>query len=425
MSDPFACNEYNAVSRRKFLGGTAAAIAASSLPAFLPKVAFAQGTSTKDVLIFIQLIGGVDALTVCVPHGDPIYYSSRPTLAIPQPGSGSQFAAIDLDGYFGLPQCLNPLKPIFDNGHLGIIHAAGRDNWTRSHFDAQFMMQSDSINLTDGGWIARHLASSSQTYADAEFRGFAFTDTTPVTMVKGQQVVSTSRPESIAFGAGYADDAEIAATISRMYSRVKDESRGVVRDSKRTIDALSPLNLGSYSSAASLPYPDTLIGNALRSSAGMIKGGIGVEVLQIDWPGWDTHAGQGSVGGLLHNMLRTLADGLAAFYADMEASGRTDWTIVLLSEFGRQVEENGSQGTEHGSGGTLLTLGPNVQSGIHTTWPGLEIENRRDGVDIMPTTDYRDVLGELLRNRLHNGNVSYVLPSKPVENTGAKWFKAA
>lgn len=395
------------------------------LPTIAPKIAFAQSTSVKDVVVLIHLMGGADALTFCAPHGDPLYYQSRPTLAIPQPNSGSSKRAIDLDGYFGLPQPFVPLKTIFDSGDLGIIHAVGRENWTRSHFVAQTELQTDSPEFSVGGWVARHLASSPRLKEDAAFRGFSFSQATPPSMQLAQQVISTMAPSSYDMAAGYADDPEIIRTITRMYSRVKDDTQSLVRDSKRTIDTLKSLNLDSYISGAVPGYENTFIGNNLRYSAAMMKAEVGVEVLQIDWFGWDTHANQGSVDGAMDNMMGELARGLSSFYADMEASGQTNWTVVIMSEFGRQVAENGSNGTDHGTAGCILTMGPNVVGGIHTDWPGLEVENRKDGVDLKPTIDYRDVIGDLVQCRLQNGNVDKVILSREVSRSPQGYFNAA
>jgi uncharacterized protein (DUF1501 family) len=425
MSNHNACPEYRTISRRQFVSGASLLAAAAALPGIAPRISFAQGTSVKDTVILIQLRGGADPLTFCPPHGDPIYYQVRPTLAIPQPNSGFSDAAIDLDGYFGFARSFEPLMNAFNDGNLGVINAVGRANWTRSHFDAQNWMQTDMTNLNEGGWLSRHLASSEQIDLSAPFRGVAFSDATPLVLSRGGQVSSMGSATNFSFDASFPDDLEVANTIRRLYSRVRDESRDIVRDSSRAIDTLHGLDVATYASASNLTYPNSYIGNSLKATAAMIKGEIGVEVLCVDTYGWDTHGNQGSRSGALANMMTDLANSLAAFYADMESTGKTNWTIVVMSEFGRQVEENGSRGTDHGTAGTMLTMGPNVVGGIHADWPGLEVENRYEGVDLAPTKDYRDVLGDLVQCRLQNANTDYIFPSKAISHQPLGYFEAA
>jgi len=425
MSDANACPEYRSLSRRQFVSGASMMAAATLLPGIAPRIAFAQSTSVKDTVILIQLRGGADPLTFCPPHGDPIYYQARPTLAIPQPNSGHLDAAIDLDGYFGFAKSFEPLMTAFQDGNLGVINAVGRANWTRSHFDAQNWMQTDTLALNQGGWLSRHLASSEQVDLNAPFRGLTFTSATPLVLSRVGQVTAVNNVDNFHMNANFPDDQLVQDTLRRIYSRVRDETRDIVRDSSRAINSIASLNVSGYSSSAGTPYPDSYIGKSLKSTAAMIKAEVGVEVLCIDKHGWDTHGNQGSRSGVLANMMTDLANSLAAFYADMEAAGKTNWTIVVMSEFGRQIEENGSLGTDHGTGGTMLTIGPNVIGGVHVDWPGLEMENRYDGVDLAPTKDYRDVLGDLVQCRLQNGNTDYVFPSRIIPNEPLGYFEAA
>ncbi len=160
--DQHACKEYNELSRRQFLGnaGKAAAVAAFAF-AWLPKVAFAQDyDSARDVIVSIYLRGGCDGLTMCVPYAEDSYYTYRPTLAIPRPDSGDPNRAIDLNGFFGFPQPLQPLMEAYQNGDLLVVHATGSNSGTRSHFDAQRFMEigkpGDSTLFT--GWARSALA---------------------------------------------------------------------------------------------------------------------------------------------------------------------------------------------------------------------------------------------------------------------------
>src|SRR5262249_54256222 len=139
--DPHACAEFNALSRRDFLARTTAAALAAATPAWLPRVAYAQTDSSRDVIVCIFLRGGMDGLSVVPPYGDAAYYSLRPNLAIPRPDSSNANRALDLNGFFGLAPAMGALLPAYLAGHLLILHGTGSIDPTRSHFDAQHFME--------------------------------------------------------------------------------------------------------------------------------------------------------------------------------------------------------------------------------------------------------------------------------------------
>src|SRR5712692_9570203 len=151
-------------TRRIFLKGSAMAmVGAGSAPLWLQRAVYAQDSPSprKKVLVAIFQRGAVDGLNVVVPFGEARYYDLRPTLAIPKP-DGTADSAIDLDGFFGLHPALGPLKPIYDAGHLAIVHAAGSPDPTRSHFDAQDYMESGTPGrkATADGWLNRALPAA-------------------------------------------------------------------------------------------------------------------------------------------------------------------------------------------------------------------------------------------------------------------------
>jgi uncharacterized protein (DUF1501 family) len=142
----------------------------------------------------------------------------------------------------------------------------------------------------------------------------------------------------------------------------------------------------------------------------LIKAEVGLEVSAIDVGGWDTHFAQGSVNGQMPNLMKDLAAGLAAFHADMQ-SHMQNLTVVTMSEFGRRASENGSLGTDHGHGSMMMLLGGHVDGGkVHGQWPGLGEGQLMGPGDLAVTTDYRDVLSEVLMKRLNNPATSDVFP---------------
>ncbi len=175
------------------------------------------------------------------------------------------------------------------------------------------------------------------------------------------------------------------------------------------MDTLQKLDPTNYQSPITT-YPDSEFGLALKQTAMLIKSEVGLEVSAIDLGGWDTHFTQGSMTGLMPNLMKDLAEGLAAFHADM-ADHMNKLTTVTMSEFGRRAYENGSLGTDHGHGSMMMVLGGNVDGGkVHGQWPGLGEGQLIGPGDLAVTTDYRDVLSEVLIKRLNNTATSDVFP---------------
>jgi uncharacterized protein (DUF1501 family) len=180
------------------------------------------------------------------------------------------------------------------------------------------------------------------------------------------------------------------------------------QDTLSILDTLQQLDPVKYQSQAA--YPDSEFGLALKQTAMLIKAEVGLEVSAIDVGGWDTHFAQGSVTGLMPNLMKDLADGLAAFHADMQKHMK-NLTIVTMSEFGRRAAENGSLGTDHGHGSMMMLLGGHVDGGkVHGEWPGLEDGQMIGPGDLAVTTDYRDVLSEILVKRLNNTALNEIFP---------------
>src|SRR6202166_3697692 len=183
------------VSRRYFLKqGGIALVGMSAMPAFLQRAAAATPMPNKKQLVVLFQRGAADGLNIVVPFSEPNYYRLRPTIAIPQPRRGGSDAAIDLNGYFGLHPSLAPLEPLFRREQLGIVHAAGSPDPTRSHFDAQDFMESGTpgVKATEDGWLNRALHSLSQrSQADpSAFRAIALGPSMPRILSGSERAVA-------------------------------------------------------------------------------------------------------------------------------------------------------------------------------------------------------------------------------------------
>jgi uncharacterized protein (DUF1501 family) len=382
-------------------------------PAWLARASAADSVGPrKKVLVAIFQRGAVDGLNVVVPFGDPRYYELRPTIAIPAPSQNpgqAKEGAIDLDGFFGLHPALAPLKPIYDSSNLAIVHAVGSPDPTRSHFDAQDYMESGTPGrkATADGWLNRALPPENSPHS-------------PVRAVSvGTELARTLRGSNEALAVANLNDFKVRDPIgSSLYEAMYGSSSDKLMSGTgtRTFEAVKmvdALQKQPYTPANGAKYPNGALGNSLQQIARLIKADVGMEVAFTDVGGWDTHVnevGAGPVQGQLANLLATFGQALAAFYQDM-GDRMADVTVVTMSEFGRTARENGNRGTDHGHANYMMAMGGGVLGGkVYGAWPGLAQEQLYEQRDLNLTTDFRDVLGELVARHLGNPNVSSVFP---------------
>ncbi|GAB4417376.1 MAG: DUF1501 domain-containing protein [Anaerolineales bacterium] len=379
---------------------------------WMPRLSFAPAKQGPrgDTLVVIFLRGAADVLNMVVPHGEDAYYQFRPSLGIPRPDDRRSSAAeriIDLDGFFGLHPALAPLLEIWQSEQLAIIHACGAPDESRSHFKAMELMERgvEDERGPASGWLGRHLASL-DTGNTSPLRAIGVGEM-PQRSLSGSVPVSALR--SIADFHLKGDPralAQMQAVLSAVYAG-EDPTAINGQETLSIMDTLQQLDPLGYMPAGQAGYPESEFGLALKQVAMLIKAEVGLEVAAIDLGGWDTHFAQGN---LMKNLMADLSAGLAAFHADLYAYA-DKLTVVTISEFGRRVAENGSLGTDHGHGSMMMLLGGNVNGRlIHGHWPGLEREQLVGPGDLAVTTDYRDVLGEILQKRLNNPALDLVFP---------------
>ena len=417
------CNEYNQLTRRDFLTSSATVAAAAYFPEWLPKVVLAEShNGSRDVLVSIFLRGGADGLSMCVPFGDAAYYTARSTIAIPHPDSGNANRVIPLTNFFGFSPAMMGLMPAYQQGDLLIAHAAGQFNTSRSHFDAMRYMEvgkpADPNLVT--GWLGRHLASVPPVRTDAPLRALGLAQGLQKTLVGAPKTLPIANPASFALG---GSSATRAARLNFLQSDYALEPEPVLNaaalDATNTIELLGSLNFNGYVAANGAVYPNTSFGRSLKSVATMIKADIGIEAAQVDIGGWDTHATQDPIAGSMFNTMQNFSNSLGAFYADVIAMG-FPVTVVAISEFGRNVLQNGSAGTDHGRASVAFAMGSRINGGrvLTVSWPGLAIPQLEAGRDLRVTMDYRHMLAEIVQNRLANSNVSFVFPGFTPTNLG-------
>lgn len=402
------------MNRRKFLlsGGTLLA-GLGGAPLWLARAASALAAPRRS-LVVVFLRGAADGLNILPPLGDSRYRALRPTIHLPDPGKPGGAGA--LGGPFGLHPALEPLLPIFKEGSLGFVHAAGSPAATRSHFDAQDFMETGSAGgrMYEDGWMSRALE-----------RGHSWR-TGPLAAVS----VTARLPRSLrghtqAMAFTDADQVRAAGSKAGSFEEMYDEAvdsllAGAAHDLKGAARLLSDVPPKEKGDAERQGYPKGPLGRDLFELARLLKADVGVRLGFVEAGGWDTHSDQGAAEGRLAQRLTELGGSLAAFRKDLgPKAGET--LVVVLTEFGRTAQENGNRGTDHGHGSVMMLMGAGVRGGrVHGRWPGLAEDALYEGRDLAVTTDYRQVLSEALAGPMGLGDLAGVFPGfKAGPNTGA------
>ncbi len=385
---------------------------------WLPRLSFAPVNTAPrgDTLVVVFLRGAADVLNMVVPHGEEAYYQLRPSLGIARPDDArtkKEERTVDLDGFFGLHPNMSPLLEAWQSEQLAIIHACGAPDESRSHFKAMELMERgvDDERGPASGWIGRHLATLN-TGNSSPLRAVGM-GTRPQRSLSGSVPVSALRSiTDFHLGGDQRALQQMRAALETVYAGdILGQDTLSIMDTLQKLDPSNYQPFGRLRTASPITnYPDTEFGLALKQTAMLIKAEVGLEVSAIDLGGWDTHFAQGSSAGIMPNLMKDLAEGLAAFHADM-ADHQNQLTTVTMSEFGRRASENGSLGTDHGHGSMMMVLGGNVDGGkVHGQWPGLAEGQLIGPGDLAVTTDYRDVLSEILTKRLNNPATNEIFP---------------
>ncbi len=362
-------------------------------------------------LVVVLLRGAVDGLNVVIPYGDAAYYEARPTIAVARPGAAD--GAVALDEHFGLHPALAGLMPLWNAKQLAFVHAAGSPDPTRSHFDAQLFIENGTPghNTTTDGWMNRVLGALPAPHGPTD--AVSVGPTLPF-ILRGRCAVAnlplgpeTTRPMPL-------DRPEIARAFDRLYAG-NDELAKAYREGKEArAELIGNLARETKEADNGAPPPNSFPGQAARLGR-LIAGDARIRLAFASLGGWDTHVNEGDSKGQLANHLRPLGDGLALFAKGL-AQRWNDTVVIVLSEFGRTVRENGDGGTDHGHGNVIWVLGGGVRGGrVYGDWPGLETTQLYQGRDLAITTDYRAAVAAILERhlRLADQQLAQIFPGLP------------
>jgi uncharacterized protein (DUF1501 family) len=349
----------------------------------------------SHTLVAVFLRGGADGLNMVVPTGDDAYYRARPLIGV------SRSATMPLDDLFGLHQSLAPLQKAYGEGELLILHGAGSEENSRSHFEAQDFMEHGGLGA--GGWLGRYLRQNTRATSNP-LASVALGKTCPESLRSSPATVVMDSLGDISL-----DDSALPfiGALNQSYGRSTLPWAKAGNDLLGAIGRIVELQSAPYRPASGVVYPDSDFGRHLQQVAQLIKAEVGVEAATVDLGGWDSHI---ATSTLVTPLMTQLAQGLTAFYDDI-ASLRARTTVAVMTEFGRRVYENASLGTDHGRGSIMMLLGGGVRGGrVMADWPGLLDEHLEGPGDLPVRFNFRDVLAPVFEKQMPGIALNEVFP---------------
>lgn len=383
-------------TRRDFLKTTGLVAWGATTPVFLAKTARAAAPGKDNILVMVQLTGGNDGLNTVIPFDDPLYAKYRPTIKIAK----DQIKKVD--DKFGLHPALDGLAKLLEKQALCIVQGVGYPNPSQSHFRSMDIWQAASMaeTLTEG-WLGKALKQ----YRSPAFHITEANESSPLALAGAPArapSIKSLEDFQLKLAAATRSETKLQKSIIEAAASPDSQHDGLLDFVKRTATS-------TYSSSQRLQeigknyqpkstYPQTGLANRLKLAAQLIDADLGARIYYVSIDGFDTHSAQGGAIGSHANLLREVGDAIDAFYMDLSARGHGDRLLIAtFSEFGRRAKENGSRGTDHGSGAPMFLVGGQVQPGLVGQHPSLE--KLEDG-NLKHTIDFRSVYAGILEDWL-------------------------
>ncbi len=392
-------------SRRDFLKASTLLGFGATVPGFLSRTAFAapdagKGGAKETILVVVQLTGGNDGLNTVIPFADAEYAKCRPTIGI------KKADVLKLNDSLGLHPFMKEMAKLYEDKKLCVVQGVGYPNPSQSHFRSMDIWQTGTTkeNVVEG-WLGQSLK---QKAAPGFHLAASGTEAAPLALAGAPaRVPSIASLEDFQLKTA-ATNAADSATQKKLIDAVT-AGRQSVSEAPDLLDFVRQTATTTYASSAKLakigkdyepksPYPATPLANRLKLAAQLIDAGIGAHLFYVTLDGFDTHAGQGGATGAHDSLLGTVSGAIAAFVNDLTARGHGDRLCVMtFSEFGRRAKENGSAGTDHGSGAPLFLAGGKVKAGIIGDHPSL---TKLDDGNLIHALDFRSVYAAILTDWL-------------------------
>ena len=373
--------------RRDFLRTTGLASTALFLPAFL-RGSVTQSFSGRRVIV-IQLTGGNDGLNCIVPFRDDHYYSARPSIAL----RNNELLRLNDDAAFNIN--LRGLADLFHKGEASILSSVGYPNPNRSHFRSMDIWHSasDADRYVQTGWIGRYLDALNSSNATPAHLALELDESLSLAL-KGEQRKGMATPDSKRLQ--QLLKRPLLRSLAQASLPEQGESTFLYRTLRQTVESADYLSAHTNSTHTTGNYPNHAFGKQLRQIASLIGAGVETRFFYVSLPGFDTHALQKNIQ---NRLLKTFDQGLSALIHDLKQQDRFYETrILVFSEFGRRVAQNGSNGTDHGAANYVFLAGGNMRrKGLINGLPDL---GDLDEGDVKFKTDFRQVYATILEEWL-------------------------
>lgn len=374
------------MDRRRFLKSTGLVSSAMLLPRFVN--AMGRGPLGSDrKLVIVQLSGGNDGLNTVVPFRNDLYYAARPQLAIPAAN------VLPLTDEAGFHPALTALRDLFKEGRMTVVRGVGYPQPDRSHFRSMDIWHtaSGSDTYLETGWLGRYLdATGAEPHGVVEFGG----SLSLANKGAERKAIAISEPQRF-----YASTREpyFAALAGRSHAEQHEQLGYLYRTMVETYRSADYIHEKLQPRASRTSYPSTPLGRQLAHAGAFIRCGLSTSVFYTSTSGFDTHGGQLAKQ---EKALKAVSDAVGAFMSDMKEAGLAEDVLVMIfSEFGRRVKQNGSQGTDHGTAGDLFLVGGRLKRpGLFNAQPALDALD--DNGDLVHTVDFRSVYAELMEKWL-------------------------
>ena len=391
-------------TRRAFLRSSGLSVFGLTLggvPGFLTRAAQAAPSgiqSQRPILVTIFQRGAMDGVMAVQPLSDPDLQQLRPGLLLP---AGGENGLIALDGRFGIHPGGAALASLYQQGHLAVVHGIGSPEKNRSHFDAQDYMETGTpgVKSTSSGWLNRAVGLTGHEHS--AYQAVAMTSSMPRSLSGPVPALAVGNLEQFQVQAGSGGD-----SLESLYAQATGGKTGELLSQRGTeafeaTKLLSPQNIRSYQPAHQARYPNGNLGRGLRQVAQLIKTDVGLEVAFVEHTGWDTHVAQGAAQGTFARNFRELSESIAAFWQDLGPDYQSRVTLMTMTEFGRTVHQNGSNGTDHGRGSCMFVLGPDVKGGkVYGQVTSFAKDALEDGRDLPVSTDFRALFSNVATRHL-------------------------
>ena len=355
------------------------------------------GTEKDPILVVLQLTGGNDYLNTVIPHTDPLYRDNRPAVGIPED------QILHIDDKVGLHPCMRPIRDLYNQGSVAIIHGVGYNNSPRSHFRSMDIWHTcEPDKLGTEGWLGRATREmdpnkenvvTTVSFGPSLFRAL---------VMPGVPIACVDDLDSYGFLPGISGEHQRTRILDR-FARLYSPSigRGPVMDylGQTGLDSLKGadiLKAATETYSSTVEYADTSIARKLRGIAQIHLADLGTRIFYCDHGSFDSHANQ---AGMLDGLWKDVSEGIEGFFDDLREHNASDNVIMFIfSEFGRRVHDNGS-GTDHGAAGAAFVIGDPVKGGQYSEFPSLKPEDLEQG-DQVPNMDFRGVYSTILEDWL-------------------------